>query len=505
MTELGSVQIRIGARNLTRRYGSVIANDAVELAVAPGTIHSIVGGNGAGKSTLMRILQGVDWPDEGTVILDDQPMRLKSPADAFARGVGMVHQEFMLAAPLTLLENLILGREPVGANGLIDWRQAKAEAASLAGLAGVEIDWGMKAADAPIHVRQILEILRLLYRGADVLILDEPTAVLAPLQIEELLKLMRKLKAEGRTILFISHKLEEVLKCSDAITVMRAGRVVANATAETTSVEALAHAMVGGNVPAPLIETHSLPTGDPLFSIRGVVARDPVGFERLGPLDLDICPGEIVGVAGVGGNGQDELVECAVGILSPVAGANLTNASPVRFRRAGIGYVSADRRHEGLCLAAALTENFIAGREHDRAFSRLGFLRGANIRSEAARAFERLGVRYGALGDPAGNLSGGNQQRLAISRELSRAPKLLVVAQPTRGVDIAGSAFIHNLIAAFRDGGGGVLLVSESLDEILALSDRIVCLFNGQIIGALNRPDASIETVGRMMLGRKAA
>jgi ABC-type uncharacterized transport system ATPase subunit len=505
------VQIRIGARNLTRRYGSVIANDAVELAVAPGTIHSIVGGNGAGKSTLMRILQGVDWPDEGTVVLDNQPVRLASPAEAFARGVGMVHQEFMLAPPLTLLENLILGREPVSATGLIDWRKAKAEAARLARLAGVEIDWNTKASAAPIHVRQILEILRLLYRGADVLILDEPTAVLAPLQIDELLKLMGKLKAEGRTILFISHKLEEVLKCSDAITVMRAGRVVANTTAETTSIEALAHAMVSDNVSAPLIESHALPKGDPLFSVRGIVARDPVGFERLGPLDLDIRPGEIVGVAGVGGNGQDELVECAAGILSPVAGvirfasADLTNASAARFRKAGIGYVSADRRHEGLCLTASLTENFLAGREHDRAFSRLGFLRGGNIRSEAARAFEGLGVRYGALRDPAGNLSGGNQQRLAIARELSRAPKLLVVAQPTRGVDIAGSAFIHNLIAAFRDGGGAVLLVSESLDEILALSDRIVCLFNGQIIGELSRSEASVETVGRMMLGRKAA
>jgi ABC-type uncharacterized transport system ATPase subunit len=208
VTESQPIQVRIGARNLTRRYGSVIANDAVELAVAPSTIHSIVGGNGAGKSTLMRILQGVDWPDQGTVILDDQPVRLTSPAEAFAHGVGMVHQEFMLAAPLTLLENLILGREPIGRNGLIDWRKAKGEAARLAGLAGVEIDWDMKASAAPIHVRQILEILRLLYRGADVLILDEPTAVLAPLQIEELLKLMRKLKAEGRTILFISHKLE---------------------------------------------------------------------------------------------------------------------------------------------------------------------------------------------------------------------------------------------------------------------------------------------------------
>jgi len=511
VTEPQPVQIRIGARNLTRRYGSVIANDAVELAVAPGTIHSIVGGNGAGKSTLMRILQGVDLPDKGTVILDDQPVRLTSPADAFARGVGMVHQEFMLAAPLTLLENLILGREPVGGNGLIDWRKAKAEAARLAGLAGVEIDWGMKASAAPIHVRQILEILRLLYRGADVLILDEPTAVLAPLQIKELLRLMGKLKAEGRTILFISHKLAEVLKCSDAITVMRAGRVVANTTAAMTSVEALARAMVGDNVHAPLIESHALTTGDPLFSMRGVVARDPAGFERLGPLNLDIRPGEIVGVAGVGGNGQDELVECAAGILAPIAGAirfggaDLTGVSAACFRKVGIGYLSADHRHEGLCITAALTENFIAGREHDRAFSRLGFLRRAKVRSDTVKAFERLGVRYGALGDPADSLSGGNQQRLVISRELSRAPKLLIVAQPTRGVDIAGSAFIHNLIAAFRDGGGAVLLVSESLDEILALSDRIVCLFNGKAVGEVKRPEASVETVGRMMLGRKAA
>ena len=276
----------------------------------------------------MRILQGVDRPDKGAVILDDQPVRLTSPAEAFARGVGMVHQEFMLAATLTLLENLILGREPVGRNGLIDWRKAKAEAARLAVLAGVEIDWDMTASAAPIHVRNILEILRLLYRGADVLILDEPTAVLAPPQIDELLKLMRRLRAEGRTILFISHKLEEVLKCSDAITVMRAGRVVANTTAATTSVAELAHAMVGDNVPAPLIETNALPKGDPLFSIRGVVARDLVGFERLGPVDLDIRGGEIVGVAGVGGNGQDELVECAAGILSPVA-APFVSPAPI--------------------------------------------------------------------------------------------------------------------------------------------------------------------------------
>jgi simple sugar transport system ATP-binding protein len=503
--------VRIGARGLTRRYGSLAANDAVDLSVAPGTIHSVVGGNGAGKSTLMRVLQGLDSPDEGTVILNDEPARLDGPADAFARGVGMVHQEFMLAQPLTLLENLILACEPTKAGGLVDWRVAEAEAERLAAIAGAKIDWRMTAAAAPIHVRQILEILRLIFRGADVLILDEPTAVLAPSQIEELLALMQKLKGEGRTLLFISHKLDEVLKCSDAITVMRAGRVVAQTTAAKTDADALARAMVGEAVPATNIRPHAPVAGAPLVSIKGLTARDAVGFERLGPVDLDIRAGEIVGVAGVAGNGQDELVACAAGLCAPTAGtiriggAALAGAATVRFRGAGVGYVSADRAHEGLCLPAALTDNFIAGREGAVAFSRLGFLRPANIRAETAAALKRLAVRYRALDDPASSLSGGNQQRLAIARELARAPRFLVVSQPTRGVDIAGTAFIHNLIAEFRTNGGAVLLVSEALDEILALSDRIICLFGGRIVGVLSRSEATVETVGRLMLGRKAA
>ena len=235
MTETARVEVRLGARRVTRAFGPVLANDRVDLSVAPTTIHAVVGGNGAGKSTLMRILQGVDRPDEGSVILDDRPVRLTGPADAYARGIGMVHQEFMLAPPLTLLENLVLAREPVGFGGLIDWRAAQAEADRLAKIAGVTIDWRLRVVDAPVHVRQALEILRLLYRGADVLILDEPTAVLAPAQIEDLLALMRKLKAEGRTILFISHKLEEVMSIADAITIMRAGRVVETTTPAMTS------------------------------------------------------------------------------------------------------------------------------------------------------------------------------------------------------------------------------------------------------------------------------
>jgi ABC-type uncharacterized transport system ATPase subunit len=505
------VEVRLGARQLTRRFGPVVANDRIDFSVAPGTIHAVVGGNGAGKSTLMRILQGVDSPDSGSVILDDEPVRLAGPADAYARGIGMVHQEFMLAPPLTLLENLILAREPMGRSGLIDWRKARDEGDRLAGIAGVEIDWRRRVADAPVHVRQILEILRLIYRGADVLILDEPTAVLAPLQIEELLRLMRALKAEGRTIVFISHKLEEVMSVADAITVMRAGQVVANTIPGETSREALTQAVIGDAALEPRIEPRRRRPGPPVFSVRGLAGRDAMGVRRLGPVDLDLYPGEIVGVAGVAGNGQDELVACTAGLATPAAGKiefageDMTRASTARFRAAGVGYLSADRAEEGLCLAAAIRDNFVAGRERDAAFSRFGVLRLAAIGARAEQAMKRLSVRYGRLTDPASSLSGGNQQRLAFARELERDPKLLVAAQPTRGVDIGGTAFIHAQIGAVRDAGGAILLISESLDEILALSDRIVVLFNGRIVGALSREEASVERVGRMMLGQKAA
>jgi general nucleoside transport system ATP-binding protein len=508
--EPNGVEIRLGARRLTRRFGSVVANDRIDFAAAPATIHAVVGGNGAGKSTLMRILQGVDHPDEGSVILNDEPVRLAGPADAFARGVGMVHQEFMLAPVLTLLENLILAREPV-ARGLIDQRVALSAAEGLAAIAGVKIDWRMRAADAPVHVRQTLEILRLLYRGADVLILDEPTAVLAPAQIEELLGLMRKLKAEGRTILFISHKLEEVMSVADAITVMRSGQVVMTTTPSQTSAADLAAAMVGEPVAPAQIAPRQRSAAKPLFSARGLVGHDALGVRRLGPVDFDVAPGEIVGVAGVSGNGQDELVACAAGIASPSAGGivfagrDMTNASTAEFRRVGVGYLSADRAEEGLCLSASIRDNVVAGRERGEPFSRFGVLRPAAVRRSAEAALKRLSVRYGRQSDPVSSLSGGNQQRVAIAREFGREPKLLVAAQPTRGVDIAGTAFIHAQLAAFRDRGGAVLLVSESLDEILALCDRVITLFNGRIAGELPRGAASVETVGRMMLGQRAA
>jgi len=502
--------VRIGARGVTRRFGGVIANDAIDFAAAPGEIRGLVGGNGAGKTTLMRILQGLEQPDEGAVILNDEPVRLADPADAFARGVGMVHQEFMLVEDLTLLENLILGREPVGPGGVIDRERALAEARRLAASAGVDLDWRLRVSEAPVHVRQILEILRLLYRGADVLILDEPTAVLAPQQVRDLLNLLRRLRDEGRTILFISHKLDEVLTVCDAITVLRAGKVVASTIPAEANIGRLAELMVGETIEFPRRLAQTRSSEKSALSLRGVRALDSRGVERLTGIDLDIGPGEIVGLAGVSGSGQDEIVAVITGLRRAIAGRvaiagrDVTALSVAARRSAGLGYISADRAHEGLCLAETIAANVIAGRHRAKPFARRGLLWPKTIRTHANKALARFAVVYRDCQEAARTLSGGNQQRVVIARELDRNPRVLVAAQPTRGVDIAGAAFIHRQILAFAAAGGAVLLVSEEIEELLTLADRILVLYRGAVIGEVAGADRSVGRIGRMMLGEAA-
>ncbi len=501
--------VRLGARGVTRRFGRVIANDRIDFAAAPGTIHAIVGGNGAGKTTLMRILQGLEQPDEGDIIVDDQPVRFANPAASFAKGIGMVHQEFMLVPDLTLLENLILGREPMK-HGLIDRAAALASARALEKQAGVTLDWDVKVAQAPVHLRQILEILRLLYRGADVLILDEPTSVLAPQQVHDLLDLLRRLRAEGRTIIFISHKLDEVLAVADRITVLRAGRAVANTTPSETSAAALAQLMVGEPVDHPKRSATKIAGAVPVLSVRGLAALDTRGTKRLLGIDLDVHPGEIVGIAGVSGSGQNELVEAVTGLrrvaegMVQFAGADVTHASIAARRAAGIGYLSDDRAHEGLCLTATIRDNMIAGSHRQAPFVHNGILQPAVVRDHVRAVLTRFAVVYGTDADPVSSLSGGNQQRVAIARELDRNPKLLVASQPTRGVDIAGIASIHRQLLAYRDTGGAVLLVSEELEELLALSDRIVVLHHGKISGELAGDRTNLAQIGKLMLGEAA-
>jgi simple sugar transport system ATP-binding protein len=501
--------IRLGAHGVTRRFGAVVANKDIDFRARRGTVHAIVGGNGAGKSTLMRILQGMDRPTEGVVIVDGLPTVFLGPADAFARGIGMVHQEFMLVPGLSLLENLVLAHEPVDALGRLDKQAALAAALRLEKLAGVKLDWDMPVEDAPVHVRQIVEILRLLYRGADALILDEPTAVLAPPQIKELIALLRKLRDEGRTILFISHKLDEVLAVADEITVIRAGKVIGTVPVAEASKPKLAEMMIGEILARPSARPSS--TGKPALEIAGLSVRDARGHAGLSDFGLTLRSGEIVGIAGIAGNGQDELAAAITGLgridagTIRIAGADARPCSLRQRRLMGLAYLSPDRAAEGLCLPASIGENAIAGHHRRPDLSRHGLLRAGAIARHVEALLDRYSVVRGSAAQPIGSLSGGNQQRVAIARELDGDPKVLLACQPTRGVDIRGIAFIHQCLLDYRDRGGAVLVISEELEELITLSDRIVVIYGGRITGEVERGSAGLEDIGRLMLQGAAA
>ena len=501
--------LRIGARDLTRRFGDVVANDAVDLAVARGTIHALVGENGAGKTTLMRMLYGLDQPDSGSVLVDDAPVRLSGPADATRRGIGMVHQEFKVAPDLTLLENLILGREPVR-RGRLDRTAARARAEALETGAGVALDWDRRAAEASVATLQRLEILRLLHWEADVLILDEPTAVLAPPQVADLLALLGRLRDGGRTVVFISHKLQEVLDIAESVTVMRGGRTVGTVAAAAADPDRLVRMMVGDSVPVVKVtgESHA---GRPLLELRAVGVRDRTGRDRLRDVSLTVAEREVVGVAGVAGNGQDELVECVVGLRRPgtgsvvFAGDDVTGDDVAARLGRGIGYIPADRRRDGLSLSSSLRDNAIAGAQRSEALSRRSWFRPGAATRWARRIVEAYRVRAGSLDAPAASLSGGNQQRLILGRSVARDPAVLVAAQPTRGVDVRGAGYIREQLLALRERGSGVLLISEELDELVALSDRIIVLAGGAIAGEVQRPISDLTELGRLMTARTGA
>lgn len=509
-----NVAVRIGADGLSKSYGNVRANRNVSLSVAPGEIHAIVGENGAGKSTLMRMLQGIEHPDSGHVIVDDKAINLSGPQQAFACGIGMVHQEFMLAPDLTLLENLVLGDEPVrlaaGPASRIDWREALQSGTEIAGQTAIDVDWSRRAGSTPVHVRQFVEIIRLLRRGARILILDEPTAVLAPQQVEDLFKLLVGLRANGTTIVFISHKLKEVMALADRVTVMRRGEVCFSSRIADTSAEEIAGHMIGH-------EELRSPAGGPSASdqkksgqtVLDVRKLSIPAIEKSHPLhdiDMQLAKGEIVGIAGVSGNGQHELIECLVGLRSARGGAitfsgqDITDFDNGQRRQLGMGYVSADRRHEGLALEASIEANVVAGSQRQPPVSR-GFLLDLKaMRKAATDRLSALNVRYGRLQNPVSSLSGGNQQKLVFAREISSDPSLLIVSQPTRGVDLKGIAAIHEILIEFRDAGGTVLLVSEELEEILDLSDRIYVMAGGRIVAERAARETDIAEIGRLML-----
>ena len=495
---------------ITKRFPGVVANKDIELTVDHGTVHAIVGENGAGKSTLMKILYGVQHPDEGTITVDGQQRTLKTPSDAIEAGIGMVFQHFQLADNFTVLENVTLGAERL--HGIGDGARRKIREISDA--YGLDVDPDALVEVLGVGARQRIEILKVLYRGAKIVILDEPTAVLVPQEVDELFDNLRELKAEGLTVIFISHKLDEVLKVADAITVIRRGTTVAEVDPRGVTPRDLAELMVGSELPSPSTEESTV-TETPVLTIRGTSLRDPAGGrDLLTDIDLTIHAGEIVGIAGVEGNGQAELVEVIMGMREPTTGQILlgeqdTSAWEVReIREAGIGYIPEDRHRHGLLLEAPLWENVILGHQTE-ADNLTGpgnlLIDAAAARRETEQIVELYDVRTPSIDVTVGSLSGGNQQKLIIGREMRRTPRVLVAAHPTRGVDVGAQAAIWDHIKDARREGLGVLLISADLEELVGLSDTIRVILRGGLSGEFDPDHVTKEELGAAMTGATGA
>ena len=497
-------------RAIEKRFGAVHANRAVDLTVAAGTVHGLVGENGAGKSTLMSILYGFYEADSGTIEVEGRPARIADSHDAIALGIGMVHQHFMLVETFSALDNVMLGAEPA-------WYLPRARAEVRAKLDALMRDTGLAVsldktvAELPVGERQRLEILKALYRGARILILDEPTAVLTPQETEHLFVTLRKLRERGTTVLLITHKLKEIMALADTVTVMRAGAVVLDTAVADTSIDGLAQAMVGREVHiGRAVDATPAKTGAVLLSAAGLHWRDPLGVLRLADVSLSLHAGEIVGIAGVSGNGQSELLDALAGLLTPHAGSLSIDGtrftpkhwlSPDRARDLRIAHVPEDRQRRGLVLPFPAWESAVLGYQQRPRYDHLGWLRQPVMREDTAAMMERYDVRPRDINLKCANLSGGNQQKLVLAREALTEPRVLLVGQPTRGVDIGAIEFIHGRLRALCNGGGAVLLVSSELDEILALADRVLVMCDGRISGELLIADCNVAALGRLMGG----
>ena len=481
-----------------KRFGPVTALDGVDLRVARGEVHAVVGENGAGKTTLMNVLAGVAAADAGEIRIHGEPARIDSVEDAYAHGIGMVHQHFRLFRELTVAENIVMGREPRRRGGY-DHASAEELVAELGRRHGLRIDPRAKVGELSVGDQQRVEILRALHRAADVLILDEPTAVLTPQETEGLFTVARELAAEGRTVLFISHKLREVLEVSDTVTVMRRGQVTGTRPAADTDANELTRLMVGRAVRFDRVEPAAAP-GAPALELRGLSGPG------LHDIDLEVREGEIVGVAGVDGNGQTELAETLAGLRAAeagslhIGGAELTDASVAKRRAAGLAYIPDDRYARGLARPASITDNLLMGRHQGRLAPR-GLLNRRAIADRARRLVEQFDVRVGSVSDPAATLSGGNAQKLVIARELDSDPRFVLAAQPTRGIDVGAAEFVHAELRRRRDAGAGVLLISADLDELLTVADRIVVLYDGRIAGESPALGADEHELGLLMAG----
>ena len=495
--------------HISKSFGPVLANEDVSFRVQRGTIHGIVGENGAGKSTAMKLLYGMCRPDAGQIRMGGQNRSWKSPADAIRAGIGMVHQHFMLAGRYSALDNILLGAEPM-CHGLLDRKAARQQLSEIARKYGLALDWDHPVEDLPLGVQQRVEILKLLFRSAEILILDEPTAVLTPQESSRLFANLLELRNEGKTVLLVTHKLKEVLTFTDTVTVFRHGKVAGHLITKETDAQSLARLMVGRKVVMGIEVPPAKPSADLALEVCGLTLASGGSRHKLHEATLSVCRGEIVGVAGVEGNGQSELVEA---ILHPAdadsrasgrvkfLGHDVTRWPAARIRELGVAVIPEDRIRSGLLLNRPLTENLLLGFQRSRAPGWFGFLNPRKLREAACRALEQHDIRSRDPGLNAGNLSGGTQQKLVFAREFQREPAVVIASQPTRGVDVGATEAIHKIMVRARDHGAGVLLVSSDLDEILTLSDRILVMYEGRVVAEFSRGQATERELGLKMGG----
>jgi ABC-type uncharacterized transport system ATPase subunit len=497
--------VKLELRGITKRFGALVANDHIDLVVEPGQIHALLGENGAGKSTLMNVLYGLYAPDEGQILVDDHPTAFSGPRDAIAAGIGMVHQHFMLIPVFTVAENVMLGSEETkGFGGVLDRKAARRKVTEVSRRFGIAVPPDALVADLPVGVQQRAEIVKALARDAKVLVLDEPTAVLTPGEIDELIAVMRRLRDAGTSIVFISHKLKEVKAIADTITVIRRGQVVGQ-PAPSSSEQELASLMVGRQVKLTVEKSVATPA-DVVLSVAGLRVVDAAGVVQVDDVSFEVRAGEIYAIGGVQGNGQTEVTECLVGLEAPTSGTisvlgNDITAASVRDRLdLGIGYVPEDRAHDGLVSSFTVEENLVLDIYERSPFAGRFSLDLAAITANGVSKIDEFDVRTPSPQAAASTLSGGNQQKVVLAREMSRPLKLLIVAQPTRGLDVGSMEFVHKRIVRERDEGTAVVLISTELDEVLGLADRIAVMYRGRIIGEVPG-GSSAQQVGLLMAG----